>query len=166
MSHQLPCIRPERHEPVTCFWSVCFNKSSKVLPSIGPEVQAPENACPELSRAVQVPRQPAGDFRADHVPSSTIWLLSLRRVHEPLAASCPLGRSSAHQRPWNVRDPALAAQAPRQLWSSGCSENCWATAQQTSSVKQSRRLIASALIRETSITRAESKHRLAAQAQY
>src|SRR5207245_7288249 len=99
-SHQLPWIRPLRQEPLTCFSIARLSISSNVLSvtSVISDVHVPEKAFPARARADHVPCHPSEDFRADHVPSRRIWFVSLRRVHDPLAALCVLGRRLAHQR--------------------------------------------------------------------
>ncbi len=72
ISHQLPCIRPDAQEPVTCFAMAWVSMSSKVLPSFRSEDQAPENGLPDLTLAVHVPSHPRADFLADHVPCRRI----------------------------------------------------------------------------------------------
>src|SRR5690348_5774520 len=122
-------MRPFCQEPLICFSRARLSMSSNVLSfgSIASDVQVPENVCPRPARADHVPCQPREDFRADHVPSSRIWFVSLRRVHEPLAALWVPGTRAAHQRPRKDCGPADAIQTPRQLCSPGFAEGSWAT---------------------------------------
>jgi hypothetical protein len=112
--------------------------SSNVLSlrSVTSDIQVPENVCPLPTLAGHVPCQPRGDFRADHVPSRRIWFVSLRRVHEPLAALGVVGSRLAHHRPRNeCAGPAVAIQVPRQLCSLEFAErSCAATYVQISTV--------------------------------
>ena len=124
-SHQFPLARPLCQEPPICFSAVRLSISSNVLPlkSANAAFHVPETVLPSI-RAVHVPRQPSANFRADQVPSRTIWSFSLRSVQEPRAIFLLGGRTWADHLPWKVRfDPAVAIQLPRSTGGA-----CWATA--------------------------------------
>src|SRR5260370_38318143 len=92
--------------------------TSKVLPlkAAIAASHVPETVLLCCIRADQVPRQLLVDFRADQVPSSTTWLLSLTRDQEPLAAFLASGRTRANQCPRRNRlGPAVAIQLPCQV---------------------------------------------------
>src|ERR1700751_2033783 len=76
-------------------------------------LHVPESARPFLARAVQLPSQLFGVFRADHVPVSTISLASLKRLHEPLAAfGVPCDTCASHVPRISGPSPTLAVHIP------------------------------------------------------
>ena len=131
--------------------------SSKVLPlkcAIA-AFHVPETVLPFFIRADQVPCQPPAVFRADQVPSRTVWFLSLKSVQEPLAAFFVAGRTWANQRPLRYRfGPVVAIQLP-------CSTAgaCCATAYETRTSTAKRHFFCIPLREELNDSRFEVVHR-------
>src|SRR5579864_5975985 len=62
--------------------------------------------------ALHVPLHPVPTLRADHVPCSTMSLLSLSRIHEPAAVFGVLGENAALHFPRYTTGPADALKPP------------------------------------------------------